>query len=290
MAKSGNNITLVTSLVPNKRAEIQEMAVASWLSAGFTVISVNGDEELHLVQSDYPDVQFVSARRTGKIIANRPVIYINELLDALKENGNSCCGIINSDIILADTENLQPRLMAAAEEAILAISRVDLTRLDSSTGILDPIGFDCFVFNSEQLDTWPESRFCLGMPHWDHWFPLVPISAGKKLCRLESNAFRHLTHETDRDDSFFIFTDELVTTGLALMTSSGALSLPSDLDAGTLNRNYTILKAAALEASSIEMSDDERFSRYEALAQFQDEFAKTALRCIWAHSATLRLD
>ena len=199
---------IATSIVPGGRIDIQAAAVKSWLDMGFTVTSLNSPEEIDGLRNTIPRVEFAAQMRTGKLEAGKPVIYISDILHHLKQSGETIVGIVNSDIYLPPNPNLITYIEGHAKGGLLFGPRQEVPEFGSSEGKMDPFGFDYFFLDPEILRVWPETRFCLGMPFWDLWFPLVPIFAGVPAKKLISPIARHIPHPTQRDDSFFLFNNE----------------------------------------------------------------------------------
>ncbi len=192
-APSTNRIVLATSLVPLRDHALQAAAVASWRAAGFAVISVNGAKEADQVRGEFPEVTVVTAERTTEQFAKKPVPYIHDLLAALrsacagKSLGDCTVGIINADIYLRPLPDLAPVIRREAKGALLLGPRVDVAaRADFETFAPSgaetySIGYDYFLMSGDLLDDFAESPFCMGMPFWDYWMPLVALLKGRPL-------------------------------------------------------------------------------------------------------------
>jgi hypothetical protein len=200
--------SIVTSIAPGQRQDIQNAAVESWLDHGFRVLSLNAYEEIEELRSIYQGIEFVPKERTAKSVTGRPVIFISDILDYLRHADGTVFGIVNSDIYLPPHDGLMEQLSQLASGGLAFGPRLEVDRLTSSEGYLDPFGFDYFFFDCQILRLWPEQKFCLGMPFWDLWFPLVPIFAGTPTKKLISPIARHIPHKTQRDESFFMFNNE----------------------------------------------------------------------------------
>ncbi|MBT5838549.1 MAG: hypothetical protein HOH80_06070 [Rhodospirillaceae bacterium] len=201
-------ILIATSIAPGARIAVQVTAVQSWLDMGFAVASLNAPEEIDALQGQFPGVEFIPQLRTGKLEASKPVIYISELLHHLRQSGRQTVGIVNSDIFLPPNRDLMDFAAENSKGGLLFGPRQEVQDFGASEGKMDPFGFDYFFMDATILRIWPESRFCLGMPFWDLWFPLVPIFAGLPAKKLISPVAKHIPHPTQRDDSFFLFNNE----------------------------------------------------------------------------------
>jgi hypothetical protein len=199
---------IATSIAPGTRIPVQAAAVQSWLDMGIEVASLNAPEEIDTLQGHFPGVEFIPQLRTGKLEAGKPVIYISELLHHLRQSGRQTVGIVNSDIFLAPKLGLMNFITENSQGGLLFGPRQEVPDFGASTGKMDPFGFDYFFMDATILRIWPEARFCLGMPFWDLWFPLVPIFAGRPAKKLISPVAQHIPHPTQRDDSFFLFNNK----------------------------------------------------------------------------------
>ncbi len=209
---------IATSIAPGSRIQMQAAAVQSWLDVGFEVSSLNAPEEIDALQGNFPGVEFIPQLRTGKLEAGKPVIYISELLHHLRQSGRQTVGIVNSDIFIPANPNLIEFIAENTKGGLLFGARQEVPDFGAGEGKMDPFGFDYFFMDTAVSPIWPESRFCLGMPFWDLWFPLVPLVADVPAKKLISPVARHIPHATQRDDSFFLFNNEFAEAVLPQLT------------------------------------------------------------------------
>lgn len=195
-------ITLATSIAPFN-LELQRRAVASWQRLGFNVISVNSLPELDKVKDGFPGVTFVSVRRDSTDITGKRTVYFDDVLGALVASRSEVCGIINSDIVLSAGNALVDFLHDQAVRCFVFGSRIDVASLDQLDGEEYLEGFDYFFFDKSLISIYPSSDFCLGVPWWDYWAPLVPVIKGIKTKQIISPIAYHLLHETKWDDTMF---------------------------------------------------------------------------------------
>ncbi|HOQ03821.1 MAG TPA: hypothetical protein PKY88_01225 [Anaerohalosphaeraceae bacterium] len=189
---------LATSISP-RNLDLQQRAVQSWLKAGFSVMSVNNPEEIELLRPLFPQVGFVPARRNGKEHFGKPLIYIDDLLTALKETGASIVGLINSDIHLKMTPAHRRVLREVTRKAVLCVHRIGVQNLDEEKGDMFLGGVDAFLFHRRLLEQIPPSVFCLGVPWWDYYFPIVCILSQVPLVRFQEPIAYHQKHPLNWD-------------------------------------------------------------------------------------------
>tara|TARA_A100001015_G_scaffold309163_1_gene408094 strand:+ start:63 stop:542 length:480 start_codon:yes stop_codon:yes gene_type:complete len=75
---------------------------------------------------------------------------------------------------------------------------------------MDPFGFDYFIFDKKLMSDWKESRFCIGLPSWDHWFPLVSMFNGRNLKKIITPFALHTMHPVSLNRSVIPFNIELI--------------------------------------------------------------------------------
>ena len=202
--------------MPHRDHALQTAAVASWRAAGFSVLSVNGAAEAAVVQTEYPDVKVVTAARTAEQFARKPVPYIHDLLKALREAcgdlplADCIVGIINADIYLRPLPDLAPVLRQEAKGALILGSRVDVANRAAFTDYRATgtetysIGYDYFLMSGDLLADFAESPFCMGMPFWDYWMPLVALLKGRPLKVLRAPVALHVGHDTRWNDTIYL--------------------------------------------------------------------------------------
>ncbi len=217
-------VILATSLIPGRDQALQAATVASWRAAGFEVISVNAGAEADAVRNAYPGVTVTPVEATAEKFARKPVPYIHDLLRTLKQAcfarnvplDQCTVGIINADIFLRPLPQLASIFAQQAKGALILGPRVDVPDMSSfksfapSAGDTYSVGYDYFVMSADQLNDFDPSPFCLGMPFWDYWMPLVSLLQGRPLKTIMSPVALHVTQETLWDDTIYLFFHALI--------------------------------------------------------------------------------
>ena len=268
MGKS-TEICLVTSLVPGQRLDIQCEAVQSWSEYDFVIVSLNTQSEIEKLAGEFPNVKFLPQLRDGRIIAGKPVIYVNDILDYLQETKHKMCGIINSDIFLAPGYKIKERIETAVNGTLLISPRTDVSNFTAVNGTLDPYGFDAFFFDREMLTLWDQTQFCLGMPFWDHWFAIMPILNKQRVTKFVSSGIQHIPHSVHRDHSFFFFNDHFASRIISYIKNNN-VGFGLDFD----HSPYETLRAAALSSEAMSISEEPKTLHFENLAIFFDNLTK----------------
>jgi hypothetical protein len=191
-------ITLVTSLAPHN-ADNQRRAMDSWRHAGFSVTSLNAEPEIDQVRKLFPDMDVRAVARDASADCGRPLVYLDDAFAHLRENGSQVCGLVNSDIHLRSDESTIRYVTGEARGSLVLASRTDLDSLESRHGETFKHGFDVFLFDRAILDLVPASRFCLGQPWWDYWFPACFIRPRRPVpLKLVTFPFiAHVRHPSD---------------------------------------------------------------------------------------------
>lgn len=165
-----NGVKLVTSVAPHN-IESQRRAIDSWLHAGFSVTSLNIEPEIAQCRGAFPDIDFQPVVRDARPECGRPLVYLDDIFAFLKRHGSDVCGLINSDIHLRADEAKVRYVVDQARGSLVLACRTDVESLDNRIGEVYKHGYDVFLFDRAILDLVPSSKFCLGQPWWDYWFP-----------------------------------------------------------------------------------------------------------------------
>lgn len=197
--KDKASVTIATSLAPWNTG-LQEQAIQSWLSAGFQVVSLNVADELPLLQKRFPNVEFIVPYRNAKKKYGKPLIYVNDLLDVLKQSDAAVCGIVNSDIHFRD-KHLYPFLLRETPGAFVYGARIEVDTLQDPNGCIDPWGFDYFFLDRSLISYFPQADYCLGAPMWDFWLPLTALGYGIPVKKIMTPHAFHLRHEARYDSA-----------------------------------------------------------------------------------------
>jgi len=269
-----DRVLIGTSIAPGSRIEIQRHAVDSWRDLDFDVISYNHPTEIEQLTPNFPDVTFEPTVRTGQLWSGKPVIFISDILRALKSTRRGICGIVNSDILITQNDQLVDSIRALASDGFVYGPRVDVDAIDKIDGQLDLFGADFFFFNPAVVDSIPESHMCIGMPYWDHWLPLMALLSGHTTTKIVCPFARHVRHVPSRDDSFFLFADEFVQQVLAKMSSATRNDSRAPFFRAEAHATYRELKSTAMEAQAQQVDENAVAAAVDALARFIDEISR----------------
>ena len=282
--KLENSILIATSIAPYSRLNIQEKAISSWIGHGFAVQSLNTINEINLLQPKFPNVEFIIQARTASLAIGKPMIYISDILHHFRSQNHKIVGIINSDIFLTNEFKLIEYFSIMAENSLIYGPRTEVEDFNTSKGTLDPLGFDFFFFDRNFLNCWPETKFCLGLPFWDHWFPLIPLLLNLKVKCLKKEFALHIPHPTSRDDSFFAFNNIFASIVINLMETNSEFGKNFDTAA------YQILRT---NISDMDIENNTRKiekNNVDKLAIFYDDLTKFVIKFLSSRSERVSLD
>ena len=200
--------TIATTLSPRGGA-LQRAALATWRGFVAELISVNTAAEIALLQPDHPDVRFVEARRDGAEMVGKPLVFLDDILDALAATGAEHCGIVNGDIRLIDADRLAADLAAAGPEALTACHRIDVDTAQSHDGELYTTGFDAFFFSTARIDRFRGSRLLLGAPWWDYLLPALAVVDDIPMAIPTHATIAHVRHAIQWSTVSYLVTGQL---------------------------------------------------------------------------------
>jgi len=297
---------LATSLVPGADRALQTAAVQSWRDAGFTVMSVNGAAEIATLTRDYPHVTFVTAPTTAEKLAGKPVPYIHDLMKSLRAacvaHGASLAdctvGIINADIHFRMPAQATAALLASARDAVVLGPRVDVATqaaLDAfrpSGHETYSVGYDYFLMSGNVLADFNDSPFCLGMPFWDYWLPLIALLKGRPLKTMLAPVALHVGHETRWDHSIYFFFHALIgdVMDVCRATREQSIFAPArqfDMLYDLLSHVYADVFARGTKPAGNTNEPDA--AGVTALANFYDRFQEVIVHHIKSHAAPVDL-
>lgn len=215
-------ITIATSIIP-RNFELQRIAIDSWLRLGFKVISLNSADEAKAVTHQFPDIPIKIVDRSAEVETGKPYIYFDDVCAALFTEKSEVCGIINSDVLLRADYGFAEFVVGTVGNGLLFGSRLDVDSFEGTDGEKFIYGFDFFFFNREVLTLFPETNFCLGVPWWDYWAPLVPMLKGIPCKELISPIAFHPKHETKWAGELFTDYGRLFADKLTLLDKATSL-------------------------------------------------------------------
>lgn len=192
-----NKIILVTSISP-KEIENQQMALNSWINAGFDIISCNIKEEIESVKKFFPKVHFEEMKRDGRSIMGKPCPFIYDMFQVAQKHAEDICGIINSDIHLRKfTPQMYSYICKYAQSRVLFIRRNDVDTLEDINDFRFRMffaGVDAFFFNKKNIDILEDDGLLIGQAMWDYWLPIMFYEKGIQINEIINPILFHIKH------------------------------------------------------------------------------------------------
>ncbi|MBE9549776.1 MAG: hypothetical protein IMF09_10255 [Proteobacteria bacterium] len=190
---------IFTSIAPRKLApgevDRQQLAVESWLKAGFEPVSLNCAEECEQLLAVFPQVEFRQVDRDARKEVGKPLIYIDDLLAAVASTDGPVSGIVNSDIIFRNQGDLPAELSRITAGGLVYGCRLDVEAVTDKQGKIYDIGFDFFFLDKQAASLYPSSKLCMGAPMWDYWMPLISSKLQRPTRFLRNIIAWHVIHE-----------------------------------------------------------------------------------------------
>ncbi len=271
------SISVATSLAPGRDIELQRTAIESWQRIGFTVSSLNDPREVPEVKRQFPGVAVMSATRTAEKATGKPLPYVVDLLRTAAAHNKtaSVVGFMNADIILRSGPALGQVLASTAAHAAVLLPRVDIPDIKSA-GLFVPtgsekysVGYDGVFMPPRMIENLPENIFCIGMPFWDYWLPLMLALQGLDVKTIASPVALHVHHETRWDQSIYLFFHALmsdvlkVTAAQKLKSTTPALEIMIDM----MQHSYEDIFKRATQTGADTASIDSLASYYDRIQE-----------------------
>jgi hypothetical protein len=288
-------ISIATSLMPRHAVELQMAALTSWQDCGFKVTSVNTAAEILELRKYFRGIDFHEAPRTAEKIVGKPVPFIRDvLLSARAREGSSpVIGLINSDIFIRPIDGLASALCHHAREAMVLLPRVDVANADVVRNFHPnaneklSTGYDGVFMPAAMLDDIPDSLFCIGMPFWDYWLPLIAILKGHPLKTLVTPIALHVSHETRWDGSVYLFfhalMSDLLKTANAMKPSAAASAFDVVVDA--LSHVYGDIFERGTKAAQSPQAAEALAALYDRLQEVIVHHIKTKAQPVYIPAA-----
>ncbi len=175
---------------------IQKRAIESWVASGFHVVSINTQAETGMIQPYFPTIEFITAKRDASETYGKPYIYIDDILSYFSTQNNRICGIVNSDIHFFK-KDLPAFMSKEAANSFVFGPRLDIKSFnDISSGTFYK-GFDYFFFDKSLIQHYPPAKFCIGLPWWDYWLPLIPLLSKMPVKKVTTPICYHIIHSSN---------------------------------------------------------------------------------------------
>lgn len=189
--------------------EYFESCLASWVSRGFTIHSINSTSEPVANVVEKFDVTRIGISRDARSMCSKPLVYFSDFLRAAYDISSGPVVITNADIELAIADHDLNAIASISREEYICEARFDYPYANKALGQRYRGGFDFFVFHRDLIKPMLENELVFGMPWWDHYVPVLLTALGIKRKRLDHKSrIFHLDHEERWDmKRFYLFGD-----------------------------------------------------------------------------------
>lgn len=290
-------IVFATSLVPHRTDGVQDAAVASWTALGGRVVSVNVPDEIGALREQFPQIEFIPAARSGQRFAGRPVPFIRDLAISMAARMGPApfACLINSDIVLRPATHLMPTIADNIDDGLILLPRVDVADL-AAVAAFEPtgretfsVGYDGAFISPSMLADVPDNLFCIGMPFWDYWLPMLALIKGRPLKTLATPVGLHVAHDTRWEGTVFLFFHALLNDLFATCREAQAAqpSAAFEITLDALSHVYAHLFEHGTKADPLTGVADS--ARTQALADFYDRVQEVVVHHIKARAVPLTL-
>lgn len=187
-------IRFFTSIAPYQ-IEKQYSAISTWVSLGICVHSVNTKKEIDYLENKFPFVKFHCVERNGLSLFGKPYIFINDIFSVAQTllKVDDVFILCNSDIYL-EPYFFDRKIFKLKPMEMLFVNRFNVPARDVSVGIDYDCGIDIFCVRVSALPMLDMGDFCLGVPFWDFWLPILAISKGYRISKLNFPLAIHVNH------------------------------------------------------------------------------------------------
>lgn len=234
-------ISIITSL-PDDGSD-GDPGVASWLAAGWRVVSVNNGASTAVVQARYPDVSVVPTTDVSALRDEAEAVTFRAILAAAKTADADLVGVIQPGVVIDQPVALARQLAALKGQAIGYGEKFAV----NSTAVLDGVadGYGYFFAPPGSLARFNPGPLTFGHEWWIHWILMTAIADKFSVHKIaEPHAFRIR-------QQFSTPYDEQVHSSKACIASVLAKYLPAEF------RQIPSLKLSF----DIESGDFEKFAR-----------------------------
>lgn len=174
--------------------------VTSWITNGFTPVSVNSSIEKPSPAALAMGVSFQFFPDDATQLVGKPLIWISDLINFAATNYHGPVVVTNSDILIDLSDRARHAIANLKPGQCVIEKRVDVASPTLRTGATYHLGFDFFVFHTEDLKKYHSPGLVFGQPWWDHHLAAFMLMLGLERVHISDMSIRHLLH-TDRWDN-----------------------------------------------------------------------------------------
>jgi hypothetical protein len=169
--------------------------IESWRAAGFEPFTVNARCESLAKIVDLAHVEVITVERDASVQYGKPLVYLGDFVTASCSVSSGPVAIVNSDVLL-DLSSDARKLVATLRPGQCVLSkRCDIEQMNFRQGVEFPHGYDFFAFHTQDLRRFSDRKFVIGLPWWDHYFPIQMYFRGVESLPVTKPFVFHLVHE-----------------------------------------------------------------------------------------------
>jgi len=187
-----------------RRIGAQQAALQSWKAADLSVVSVNSKSEAMELRPYFPDIRFQILDNPVVDPRGRPLVPIDALIHAAKNDPAEICGIINSDVEFRGQQTFFDLVRREIPNALVFGNRTDFQDAGFSNGNSYRNGYDFFFWEKDNSVLLEGASMVLGLPWWDFWLPLHAYGQGLTTKRFVTSSMAHITHPVGYDDQTYL--------------------------------------------------------------------------------------
>jgi hypothetical protein len=198
-------IPLFTSIPPHfsrKQASGQDLGaeyarrcIQSWRSSGFDPVTVNSENESLASIVAEENIKCITVKRDAREHFGKPLIFLEDFIaSACNYQVDGPVVITNADILIDISDVAYRQLQGLQPGQCFVSKRQDIKEMDSRLGSEYQQGYDFFAFHSSDLKKFKSNDFVMGMPWWDHYFPISMYLMGLEQLSIKDPFVFHLSH------------------------------------------------------------------------------------------------
>lgn len=180
-------ISIVTSLPDDGSGN--DPGVASWLAAGWRVVSVNNSTSATAVQSLYPEVKVVQTDDVSALHGAGETVTFRAILTEANAAATDVVGVIQPGVFIDEPTLLARQLAALKGKTVCYGEKFAINSTSVLDGIMDGYGY--FFARPGELARFNPGALTFGREWWIHWILMTAIADKFTVQKIPSqHAFR----------------------------------------------------------------------------------------------------
>lgn len=168
--------------------------ISSWKSSGFIPFSVNSEREDIYPGAVEAGMKILRTNRDALDRFGKPYISLGDYLKTATEKFSGPIAFTNADIVLNISVSDFEKIKNLRPGECIIEKRIDVAEKDDKHGIEYALGYDFFVFHSEDLEDFVCDFLFIGLPWWDYYLSVVMFIKGLTSIQIDKSSVVHLLH------------------------------------------------------------------------------------------------